>query len=709
MILVIPLVSISQISPDVTTKVDMFLHKVRRFEYTEASKILESIVPSSSESNDIDYTTELDRRLLAPFVKSSSPYGLTHNKACLALLTGQYDKAAALFDQAASISPSSYLTWLGGALTQIKLGNLYQASVSLSVADGLKRGIWNDLVQGNLLLAQGDAKRALDISNEILAKDDALPLALHIRVVALESLARARDADKSRLKLLILAPSALAQPTSQSQRGSLFAGGNEERLLDLRASSITATSAFLVDASDYAQRIESRSNAQQTMGRIRLQYSQGQTAAVMSTLRHYGQRPGTSVDEFASSGPQVGWFQTESNYAGISHSGRYGTFHLTSEEDAIWTSNSSSPQMRLIRDQRNKVEYAVSNRPIQYGFSFYENIRTRLLDSDNRPLASPIEPSEQVLPNGGWRQGNFWAFTSQNLDSHFKTDLGLITTASGNKTVVVPYLNIGLKMPNAPQFTIKPTTIDTGSDLMPDVMRGVPIQNNPIDRTQFAVQQQNRSTFLPGNQGRVVDYRLQLPWKSQLIKTDSAIFHCTLDDVYIQGADPRTALALRLAAVSRASTTGFTQRVSWTSQTGIDYSISATYQNAIGVARNALFLKSDFPTLVPSADRRLGNFPDWQLSLNAGKNYQSGSINFRLEALGPRPFWQAKSVSDSSGTRDAVFVSRAPISVTGHVSGSYKINADSRFRLDVFNLFRAQFYPGYAGGITVVSGLDWRF
>ncbi len=654
------------------------------------------------------------RKLKPLFFTNAGIAAARNNRGALRLLRGELTAAQEDLDYAAVAAPESALPWINATYALLRRNHPEQAE--LSARGALQRQ--PELGRAHAALAEVELERrqltlALEDTETALALAPGDAHVLFVRSQALRAAAQGRDADRVLIQALALNPTVSQESQAAPFTGQLVGqGGNAaEQHTRLIVLGKPGGSNFRIQAQRVQQQVEARTSAEQADERVEaILGSQASNWSSYATLRRSaGGRPGATVSRFGIA-PQPGaTFRLNQEQLSLLHTSKALVWHFGWNRDAVVLQRSAATaRLWPLQDERLALEGRWQAGGVQAGIAWNQNRRQRQGTDLAVYTSAPIEPAEQLLPEGTWSQGLAWAFFQQTLSPRLQVTAGPVALKTRQTLQVQPFLDIELKgiTPKPVHFRMRPRVAEAAGDLFPDQARADRPQENRIDRHEDSAQSLNRSPLLTGAQGRIQESSFAVPFEHKGITYKSTLFHRRMEDVYTQAADPRVATTLALTAISRAEAFGIEQEARWRLGRALNARAEIRYQEAYGRISSPTFSGADYPTRVAQASRGLSNFPRWQGGLQLNSTLASWSVGTELQFVGERPFWT--SVRSTTGTPET-YLSQASAATGLNLHLTRRFSDEGTFSLSLFNLTETNFYPGYPGTVTAVSGFFWRY
>jgi tetratricopeptide (TPR) repeat protein len=639
-----------------------------------------------------------------------------NNRAAARYLLGHYAESMSDLDQAATTEPNWGVPWVNGALANVELGNYEQAERSARMAISLGEKsyrVYTTLAE--IEIHSGLAERANDDLRVALQDDPEYPFALLVASQIRQRQGRGRESERALIQALKSGPTVATDSRfiSRAGDGNAIGGGvGESHVRLFQVGLQPGRQGYRFSLQDDRQNVEARSNADQKLTFADLVYS-GDIGTIYLTHRMSGGgRPG-AVDSVVGIAPnpeaRFGFSQTQALFLKtFSLSDRaelwlHGTYRAS--DVSLKTTTAGSWNYPL-RDQQLLAETRLD---LQHGSGRQTTLGVALSQLKRRGSGRrPIEPAEQVMPFGTTTAWTAYALHTMPIIGSVDLTFGAMAGGAAGNDQIQPVLDLGFKTggQRAIHFRITPRFNDSVSNLVPfDLVADTP-QKALVDRQDWTTCLYDRYAAISGVRTKLINFELSLNDNENAhLRTETVLFHRDMSDINVQGADPRVATNLLFTPVSSGKALGLEERVRIDLRQGLALRLVGTAQTTTAHLTNPTYDASAYPSLNPVALNEMPNFP--RLQGTARLEYSSGEWfgGFEFNYVGNR---KAVLPGTSSGN-DITYVVRAPATAGVHFFLNRKIGRYANATFMLFNLGRANFYPGYPGATTGVLGIEYKF
>ncbi|MEA2554133.1 MAG: hypothetical protein QOJ65_2309 [Fimbriimonadaceae bacterium] len=638
-----------------------------------------------------------------------------NNRGAARMLLGRTDDATADTDRAATLRSDWGMPWVNGAQLALEADKPELAEKDLRLAMNL--GEKTPLAFALLAESQfklGRIERADDALKDAFDRDPSHPYALMLKAQMDTSRGRLREAERALAQALSAGPQVAVDSklVRRAGEGSGLAGNPREGHLNLLDRSFHGLgSATRFQAYFNRQIVEGRSNGSQQSGVFELTHSSGLGALHGLHVNASGGRPGaesTVVNLSPSPNARHRFTQTQAMWLKPFTFGGNGTLWLHSSyrtADLHVKTSSTDPMQETLKDSEWLGEFRYDVNLTATSLLQIGGTHATLRRSGAGPR--PIQPNEQVLGNGTTRVWTAYAINRRPLFGPVDLTWGAMAGGAAGSRQFQPLIDLGLRRGNggAIHLRVTPRFNDSVSNLIPlDAVAENP-QDNPIDRNLFTTTNFNRNPTLEGAKSKMIDIELQITGDQTVnTRTETILFHRKLNDVNSQGADPRLATTLILTPVREGEASGIEQRYTRSLTDALTLRLLGRLQETRADFVNPTYDVDKYPTLVPKTGD-MPNFPKFQAI--ASLDYARGPWNASLVGVyfGERTAAVTRLVNNAPST----FLRKAKAGANAHVLIQRKMSRQSTATLNIFNIGRANFYPGYPGDTTFVLGMDYRY
>lgn len=637
-----------------------------------------------------------------------------NNRGAMRLLQGNVDSGFPDIDQAAVIEPNWGVPWANGAVAWQIRGRPDKAIESASHALDLNEKtshLYATLAQAELSASQTD--QAGDDVDRALEADPDDPYALLARAKLLKALARSRDAERSLWQALAETPLAavdsLFLPTAGA--GNALGGNAAESDLDLVHRGVSPNAVHSAILRTDRHRVEDRDDAYQLLDQGEAVLGGHYGVFFVSGWDSRGGRPGADSPEVGITPDPlatyrfrqaIGSWQDRIPLSGGAALTLHGAYRSADIDTDFGTPGTSPLELRdhqTIAEAR--IDSGAGRVQTTAGLSW-----SRVSRTGQEPLA--IEPTEQILPVGKTVLLTGYALQRHVLSRNARLAVGGVLGGESGRLVLQPITVVSLQLTGskAISFGIRPRLNDASSDLFPLDSIAQPPQTNPINRTFDEPDEFNHTPTLLGDQGRYLNYELN--FGSDLAgdnRLETVLFHRRMSDTYVQAADSRVSTSLLLTPVTQGESTGIGERLRMHLTSRLSLRLWACVQRSSGTISTPTYSASDYPAHVPTDRQSLPSFPALQSIGRLDWTGPAFDIGLEVAYVGKR----TRMVTTSSGGTPITFVSDAPAATGIHLFLHRRMGRDSDLTFALFNLGKANFYPGYPASTTGLLGMAFRF
>ncbi len=562
---------------------------------------------------------------------------------------------------------------------------------------------------------------------------------LYIRALIYRKQLRTRDADRALFQALALSPAVAAESRYVPLRDQIRTGlgseneDQERYLANGQPAQIPYRAFFNRDA----RQVEGLSNAYQRRdfgeGILGNNLLGGSGALYAGSNTESGGRPGVSADPlnttpsatFGMNRTNLSWLQQLGLgaatrvllHAGYGHNG-------VSLQPAPGTASS-----RVLNDEQMALEGRLEQAlfhgiTLKTGLSWLNNRRAGApaptvapvggaaaeARGTGSPTIGPVEPNEQILPNGASNLYNFYAFGRKRLNNRTTLAAGPVVGSRGGSTFVLPYLDARriLTGRQTLRLSVLPRVMNAAADLYPSEALAAPPQMDQVDRREEDTHIYNREPLLAGPNGRLVSMELGWSFVGKAHQTlGVTLFHRHFNDMFIIAEDPRLSANLSLAPVDRGEASGIEVNYDQPVLLGLVLHTFTRYQQTH---------LTDTTCPDQTSSSQLPQFPPWQAGFRLDAPDLGGwQVGVETLYIGGRD--TRINVEDQSGlivtTRqatpcDIVLPQDAAAIVNLYITG--RLGNNGSMFLNVYHLIRSgSFYPGTPLHQNVVGGLEYHF
>ena len=638
-----------------------------------------------------------------------------NNRGATKFLLGDDDGAQADTDKAATLDASASAPWLNGALIALDHDkpDLAQKDAQTAIAQGQKNALANAILsEADFKLGQLD--RAEDDYKEAFRFDSSNPYALLVKAKIDQARGHRRDAERALAQALTSGPQAAVDSklTPRFGQGDALAGSTDEAHANVLEHAFHISSAVRFNGLFDQQLIEERHNGKQRSGQAELTGSNTFATLYGFHINSNGGRPG-AVSDIADLTPspdnRFRFTETTALLLKPIQTGARSTLWLHANyrtAQGLEKTDAANPWLSNLKDVQWMEEFRWDTNIspeslIQVGATY-----STLKRSGNGQ--HPIDPAEQLLGNGTTHLWNAYGINRRPVLRNASLVWGLMAGGAAGNKQLQPLVDVGFLAPSqhTVHFRITPRFNDAISDLIPVDIVAASAQNNPLDRNEFSTTAFDRNPTLQNAKSKQLDFELALTTAdSPFFKSETVVFHRTLNDVDSQGADPRLTTALVLTPVQEAQSTGIEQKITKNLSPSTTLRVVARFQETHADFQDTTYDLSQYPTLVEKNGHQLPNFPRYQAVASLDYALHDWTASLIGVYFGQRTTSITRTISGSPRT----FLSTAKAGANAHIVINRKLSHESNALLDVFNIGNANFYPGYPGKTTFVLGFNYRF
>lgn len=646
-----------------------------------------------------------------------------NNRGAVRLLLRQLEGATEDTDQAAVLASDWGVPWGNGALIWLERGEPTKALESARQAQNLgEQSAWILAVLAESERQTGQLARAQEHLTQALERDATLPLALWVRSQVLAQQAKTRESERALSQALALSPETAAESRFVPRVGSFagILGNQDEQHLDFLAQGVPGKTTYRVSGRGLRQRVEGRNNGDQSNASLEAIYGRRDGGTLLASFQsESGGRPGAvssraGVD--TATDLRFAFQRTSLRYQHRLPEAQQGRFLVLaglSQSLVEVQPTPTLPRQRVLREETLQAELRWDSRKdteLQAGLALAQVDRQ---GERTGPFfsSSPIEPSEQVLTNGKKQLGLAYALRRFSLTPNVTLTAGAVTGLGDASTSVQPLADLAIKVigNESTHLRIRPRLSELATGLFPLAFLADAPQNNPIDRQEGTAHSFNRTPTLTDEKGRFLNSELALPrFGTTTRPIELALFQNRLDSVYTQATDARLAPGLALTPISRATARGIRSQVQVPLSKTTSARLQVRFQETDAKIEGATYTEATYPAKLPQAAAGLPNFPRWQAEALVEGTVGSGwKVGLEGAFVGKRP--GAFTVRDTTSGELSTYLSTTPEAIGAHLHLVRSFGKQGALRVSIFNLGRANFYPGYPAQVTTVAGWDIRF
>ncbi len=639
-----------------------------------------------------------------------------NNRAAARFLQGKLEEAIQDADEAAVVQGDWGTPWANGALILMELNRLPRAEASIRKAIELgERNARTFTTLAEIELRSGRMDRVKDDLDEALQRDPSYPFALLAKARFLRAQGKSRESERSFSQALSNGPIVSVESRFEPAAGEgLGLGGNatESHLKLFHHGLPNNRFGYRLLGQTDRQQVEGRSNGYQQadLGEMAVSGPFGTFWAAYHASS--GGRPGATESivgvtprpdaRFSFRQTNAAW-QTRkamSRAADVSFHVGYRT------ADVVVKPDSATPSFKPIHDEQWLGETRVDPKhgrrsETSVGFAYSDTMRSR-------EGGSPIEPVEQVLPNGKTSQLTSYVVHRRPLTGPIELVLGGVYGGTTSYLRFQPVAQLGVKVSESRsvRLSVTPRINDAVSNFIPlDILADEP-QTNLIDRRLQTTDAFNRNPTLQGTRSRLLDFELGFgPDSEQSGAPETVLFHRRLNNLNTQGADPRLATSLLLTPVGAGEATGIAERIRLDISNRWHVRLWASYQESRSTIDTPTFAAGPYPAQVPMDPGGIPNFPRFQGSLRFDWTNRDWNFGLEVQHIGSRQ--QAFTVNPGSG--NVTYLTTASPATALNLFLNHRAGRNLAFTLGIFNLTKANFYAGYPGSTTGVFGYEYHF
>lgn len=656
------------------------------------------------------------RRYRAAFTPEGGGAAAFNNRAAVRVSLRNFEGALQDADQAILRSPDWGLPWVNAALAWLGKGdaNKALASIKTAIDQGENTALAYavlaeaEIEAGQLAAAREDLKVAAD-------RDGTLPYLLTVRAKLLHRQSRVMEGERAFLQALSQVPRVTTDQfhTTGFKESRSSGGAVEEALLKVRQVGQVGESLYRVNAGLIRQQVEGRVNAYQGRNELGAVFGTAtQGMLVGSFLDEFGGRPGGVGLILPSAPAQYGFQRSALALQKSLGLGAGGTLALQAafRHNAVRIQPSAATSITTIQDDVLNLEAQLRQADWTAGAAWTQIKRKTDYVFPIYLIASPVEPLEQVTPNGTTVQGLIYALHRRKLSRFVELNAGPVLASRQGSSQVQALADLAVRLTDHKTVHLRttPYLVTAASDLFPAAITSPP-QANLVDQDRESVNGFNRDPFLPGVAGRFLRQELGLDQiVHRTLHVDTRLFRNELFQYFAQSVDPRLSSvlavtravgperALLATPISQGKATGLTQRVRWEATPKLSLGGSVTYQEtrALIPVRSGVL-------------KRLPHIPQWQGTLEAG--LQVGQWNVAAEGfyVGKRPFVTTFVENPVFPPMSLASTARETAGLNLRLRGA--VGSQFTVTLSALNLGRAQLYPGFATQTAYVLGLSRPF
>jgi hypothetical protein len=506
--------------------------------------------------------------------------------------------------------------------------------------------------------------------------------------------------------------------------------------LDQWGKSTSGDSLYHFALSGLRQKVEGNAHAKQENIVGNLVWGSAKRGVFVGSFRREsGGRPGTpSLSLDYGYGLQRASFAAQKN--NIAVLGGKMTVQVAYRNNSVTLQPRPLASVTPIRDKQLGAEIQLTRKNWLAGAAWSRVERVTDFALPHYLLATPLEPLEQVTPDGTTEQGLLYALQKRSLSpfvtltagpvyASYRTASSVQTGSTHDSTHQLQLMgDLALRLTDKKTLHLRttPHLVTGASDLFPAAI-ATPLQENPATAGRQTVNGFNHDPYLPSAKGRSLLHEVVLGETKKALHLNTRLFQNQIFQYFAQSADPR--LSPLFAVTRQTSTnnapqktfvatpiasgkiTGMEQQVRWEVSPRSTLNFSATYQQT----KTNLLAQNTNGELTRVVSH-LPYIPQWQGTF--GADWRHANVTLSLEGfyLGERS--TITTTQSELPARVGTFTVREI--KAGKLKSATGANIHVRYAMgrqtlqfSTYNLGGVQFYPGNPTKTAYSIGFNMPF